>query len=98
MLGAVAGYCGKWVNDFLEWFYNIFTSIPYILLILAVAAVLQQKGIAPIILILGLTGWTGIYRLIRAEYFKHKPREYVKAAQAIGASNTRACSSTSCRT
>jgi peptide/nickel transport system permease protein len=92
MLGAAAGYFGGWVNDFLEWFYNIFTSIPYILLILSFAAVAAAtgkfgKGILPIVLILGLTGWTGIYRLIRAEYIKHGNREYVKAAQAIGASN-----------
>ena len=92
MLGAAAGYWGGWVNDLLEWFYNIFTSIPYILLILAFAAVAAAsgkfgKGILPIVLILALTGWTGIYRLIRAEYIKHGNREYVKAAQAIGASN-----------
>lgn len=92
MLGAAAGYWGGWTNDFLEWFYNIFTSIPYILLILAFAAVAATsgkfgKGILPIVMILGLTGWTGIYRLMRAEYIKHGNREYVKAAQAIGASN-----------
>ena len=92
ILGAAAGYFGRWVNDLLEWFYNIFTSIPYILLILSFAAVAAAtgkfgKGIVPIVLILSLTGWTGIYRLIRAEYIKHGSREYVKAAQAIGASN-----------
>ncbi len=91
-LGAMAGYWGGKVNDVLEWFYNVFTSIPYILLILAFAAVAQAtgkfgKGILSIVLILSLTGWTGIYRLIRAEYIKHSNREYVKAAQAIGASN-----------
>jgi peptide/nickel transport system permease protein len=42
-----------------------------------------------VILILGLTGWTGIFRLVRAEYMKHKVREYVLAADAIGASNAR---------
>jgi len=85
-LGAMAGYWGGRVNDFLEWFYNIFTSIPYILLILAFAAVFK-RGLDTIILILALTGWTGIYRLIRAEYIKHCSREYVQAAQAIGASH-----------
>ena len=85
-LGAMAGYWGGRVNDFLEWFYNIFTSIPYILLILAFAAVFK-RGLDTIIFILALTGWTGIYRLIRAEYIKHCSREYVKAAQAIGASH-----------
>jgi peptide/nickel transport system permease protein len=89
LLGALAGYYGKAVDDVLNWFYSVFSSIPYLLLILAVAAVLQQKGMLTIILILGLTGWTGVFRLIRAEYLKHKGREYVQAADAIGASNAR---------
>jgi len=89
LLGAFAGYYGGWVDDALNWFYSVFSSIPYLLLILAVAAVLQQKGTMTIVLILGLTGWTGVFRLIRAEYLKHKAREYVQAADAIGASNAR---------
>ena len=89
VFGAVAGYYGKWLDDVFNWFYSVFTAIPYLLLILAVAAVLQQKGTLTIILILGLTGWTGVFRLIRGEYLKHKGREYVQAADAIGASNAR---------
>ena len=89
VFGAVAGYYGRWVDDFFNWFYSVFSSIPYLLLILAVAAVLQQKGTLTIILILGLTGWTGTFRLLRAEYLKHKAREYVQAADALGASNAR---------
>jgi peptide/nickel transport system permease protein len=89
LFGAVSGYFGGLVDDLFNWFYSIFTSIPSILMILAVAAVLQQKGVTTIVLILGLTGWTGPYRLIRAEYIKHKGREYVLAADAIGASHWR---------
>jgi peptide/nickel transport system permease protein len=89
LFGAVSGYYGGWVDDAFNWFYSVFNSIPYLLLILAVAAVLQQKGVFTIVLILGLTGWTGVFRLIRAEYLKHKAREYVQAADAIGASNAR---------
>jgi peptide/nickel transport system permease protein len=89
LFGALAGYYGKWVDDFFNWFYSVFSSIPYLLLILAVAAVLKQKGLVTIVLILGLTGWSGIFRLIRGEYLKHKAREYVQAADAIGASNLR---------
>ena len=89
VLGAISGYFGGWVDDVLNWFYNIFTSIPYLLLVLAIAAVLQQKGILSIVLILGLTGWTGVFRLIRAEYMKHTSREYVLAAKAIGVSHFR---------
>jgi peptide/nickel transport system permease protein len=87
--GAFAGYYGRWVDDVFNWFYSVFSSIPYLLLVLAVAAVLQQKGVLTIILILGLTGWTGTFRLLRAEYLKHKSREYVQAADALGASNAR---------
>lgn len=89
VFGALSGYFGGVVDDLFNWFYSVFTSIPSILMILAVAAVLQHKGVATIVLILGLTGWTGPYRLIRAEYMKHRGREYVLAADAIGASHWR---------
>ncbi|MFP5391916.1 MAG: ABC transporter permease [Gammaproteobacteria bacterium] len=89
LFGALAGFYGGVVDDFFNWFYGVFTSIPSILMILAVAAVLQHKGVGTIVLILGLTGWTGPFRLIRAEYLKHRVREYVLAAEAIGASNAR---------
>jgi peptide/nickel transport system permease protein len=89
LFGALSGYFGGKVDDLFLWFYSIFTSIPSILMILTVAAVLQQRGVGTIVLILGLTGWTGPYRLIRAEFMKHKGRDYVMAAQAIGASHWR---------
>ena len=86
LLGALAGYFGGMLSDLCEWLYNIFTSIPYILLILAVAAIFS-RGFVTIVLILGLTSWTGIYRLVRAEYLKHSERAYVRAAEAFGASH-----------
>jgi len=89
LFGALAGYRGGRVDDSFNWLYSVLTSIPYLLLVLAVAAVINQKGVLTVILILGLTGWTGIFRLVRAEYMKHKVREYVLAADAIGASNAR---------
>jgi len=89
LFGAQAGFYGGWVDDLFNWFYSVFTSIPYLLLILAIAAVLDQKGSLTVVLILALTGWTGIFRLVRAEYMKHKVREYVRAADVIGASDAR---------
>jgi peptide/nickel transport system permease protein len=87
VLGALAGYVGGKLGDFLEWVYNVFTSIPDILLIFAFAAVLG-RGIGTVVLILGLAGWTGMYRQVRAEYIKHRTREYVRAAEAIGVTHT----------
>jgi ABC-type antimicrobial peptide transport system permease subunit len=71
----------------LEWLYNVFTAVPDILLIFAFAAVLG-RGVGTVVLILALTGWTGLYRQVRAEFIKHSGREYVRAAEAIGASAT----------
>ena len=85
LLGAVAGFFGGKAGDFLEWLYNVFTAIPSILLIFAFAAVFH-RGVTSVVLILGLAGWTGIYRLVRAEFIKHAVRDYVRSAEAIGAS------------
>lgn len=95
VLGAIGGYFGGWVDDGLEWVYNVFTAIPYILLVLALAAVLRSgplastlgSGVWTVVIVLGVVGWTGIYRLVRSEYIKHRSREYVRAAEAIGASH-----------
>lgn len=86
LLGGLAGYVGGRVDAALEWLYNVFTAIPDILLIFAFAAVLG-RGISTVVLILALVGWTGMYRQVRAEYIKHRNREYVRAAQAIGVSH-----------
>ncbi|HEY4067456.1 MAG TPA: ABC transporter permease [Burkholderiaceae bacterium] len=86
LLGACAGFFGGKAGDLLEWVYNVFTAMPGILLIFAFAAVFH-RGVGSVVMILGLTGWTGIYRLVRAEFIKHANRDYVRSAEAIGASN-----------
>ena len=73
------------MGDFLEWVYTVFTAIPDILLILSFA-VIFGRGIGSVALILAFVGWTGVYRQVRAEFIKHRSREYVRAAEAIGAS------------
>jgi oligopeptide transport system permease protein len=86
MLGAFGGFFGGKISDFLEWVYNVFESIPNILLIFAFAAVVG-RGVESVVIILALTGWTGMYRQVRAEFIKHRSREYVRSAEAIGASS-----------
>ncbi len=85
VLGALAGFFGGRIGDFLEWLYSVFTAIPDILLILAFA-VIFGRGIGSVAIILALVGWTGLYRQVRAEFLKHSVREYVRSAEAIGAS------------
>ena len=85
LLGAFAGFFGGKVGDVLEWVYNVFTSIPDILLLLCFAAVFG-RGIGSVAIILALVGWTGLYRQVRAEFLKHVARDYVRSADAVGAS------------
>jgi peptide/nickel transport system permease protein len=85
VLGALGGFYGGKVGDLLEWVYNVFESIPNILLIFAFAAVVG-RGVESVVVILAFTGWTGMYRQVRAEFIKHASREYVRSAEAIGAS------------
>ena len=87
-LGAVSGYFGGKVDEVIVWFYTTFNSIPYIMLLVAITFILG-KGIIAIYLALGLTSWVGLCRLIRGEFIRHKDREYVQAASAIGGGDFR---------
>ena len=87
-LGSMAGYFGGRVDDLVVWLYTVFTSIPYILLIVSIAFVLG-KGILSVYIALGLTSWVGLCRVVRAEVMRHRNREYVQAAQAIGGGHVR---------
>ncbi len=83
VLGALAGYFGRRVDDFIVWLYTVFDSIPGLLFILAIAVVVG-KGLVGVCLGIGLTTWVGLCRLIRGEYIKHRDRQYVLAARALG--------------
>ncbi|MHC5036430.1 MAG: ABC transporter permease [Planctomycetota bacterium] len=89
VLGAIAGYFGGKVDEVVVWFYTTFASIPGLLLILAWALVLG-KGMTSVIAAIGFTNWVAMCRLIRGEVLKHRGREYVLAAKALGAGNLRA--------
>ena len=85
-LGAVAGYFGGWVDDLVVWIYTTLSSIPNIMLLIAIAFVLG-KGLTSIYVALGITAWVSLARVIRGEFIKHKTREYVIAAESLGASH-----------
>jgi len=87
-LGMLAGYFGGWVDELVVWFYTTFASIPGIMMLVSIAFILG-KGTTTVFLSLGLTSWVGLCRIVRGEVMKHKDREYVQAANAIGASTPR---------
>lgn len=87
-LGAIAGYFGGKVDELIVWFYTTISSIPYIMLLVAITFILG-KGLIAIYLALGLTSWVDLCRLVRGEVIKHKNREYIHAANAIGGRDMR---------
>jgi ABC-type dipeptide/oligopeptide/nickel transport system permease subunit len=85
-LGAIAGYVGGWVDIVISRMTEFFMSIPVLILIIALLAVIDKPSIWQVMLVLGVTGWTSICRLTRAEFMKLRTLEYVTAARALGAS------------
>ena len=87
-LGALAGYFGGWVDDIIVWFYSTLSSIPSFMLLISITFVLG-RGLTSVYIALGVTSWIGLCRMIRGEVIKHKTREYVQAAGALGAGDMR---------
>ncbi|NOY13161.1 MAG: ABC transporter permease [Deltaproteobacteria bacterium] len=87
-LGALAGYYGGWVDALMMRFVDIMLCFPTFFLILAVIAFLDPS-IWNIMIVIGLTSWMGVARLVRAEFLSLRQRDFVLAAQALGASDLR---------
>ncbi|MEW6115408.1 MAG: oligopeptide ABC transporter permease [Nitrospirota bacterium] len=88
MLGALAGYYGGKIDALLMRFVDIMLAFPTFFLILAVIAVVEPS-ISTIMIVIGLTGWMDVSRLVRAEFLTLKERDFVLAARAIGAGDFR---------
>jgi ABC-type dipeptide/oligopeptide/nickel transport system permease subunit len=87
-LGVVAGFFGGWVDDAVQYLYSTLSSIPWILLVVCFMMVFG-RGLSQICVVLGLTGWVGLCRVLRGETLKLREREYVQAALALGVSRFR---------
>ncbi|SNR86623.1 peptide/nickel transport system permease protein [Methylobacillus rhizosphaerae] len=88
VLGAIAGYYRGWVDTIIMRAVDVMLSIPTFFLILAVIAFLTPS-IWNIMIVIGLTSWMGVTRLVRAEFLSLRNREFVMAAETLGASDNR---------
>ena len=86
--GSVAGYYGGRLDSIIMRSVDIMLCFPTFFLILAVIAILEPS-ILNIMVVIGLTSWMGVARLVRAEVLTLKERDYVLAAKVMGASDTR---------
>jgi peptide/nickel transport system permease protein len=85
LFGMTAGYFGKRVDDIIQYIYTVLASIPSILLLIALLLVMG-RGLDKMCIALGITSWVGLCRLTRGETLRHREREYVRAARALGVS------------
>ena len=88
LLGLAGGYFGGKTDSAVNWLCATVASMPGLLFILAIALVLG-KGMAGLVVGIGLTTWVGTCRTIRAETLKHRDRAYVQAAKTLGYSPLR---------
>jgi peptide/nickel transport system permease protein len=84
VIGALAGYFGGKVDTLLSRLIEVMICFPTFFLILTLAALIEKRSIFHVMIIIGVTSWTGVARLVRAEFLKHKGLEYVQAARALG--------------
>jgi peptide/nickel transport system permease protein len=88
LLGSLAGYYGRWVDALVVWLFSVVSSLPDILIVVAISFVLG-KGMIAICVAMGSVGWVSLCRLVRGEFIKHREREYVLASRLLGADDFR---------
>jgi len=87
LLGVLAGYFRRWVDDMIQYVYSTLASIPEILLLVAIISATTPRwgrSLGTMAIALGITGWVGLCRLIRGETMRQAERPYVTAARALG--------------
>lgn len=89
IVGVYSGFLGGKIDEILMRITDVFYSIPSLILALAVAAALGERGIRTLVLAISVAWWPGYARLVRAEAMRIRELEYVLAAKAMGASNWR---------
>ena len=91
VIGMLAGFYGGWLDAILARFVDIVLGIPLLLGAIVVAKALagQDLGIWPVVLALGLLGWTTPARIIRSSVIAARQQDYVQAARVLGAGNGR---------
>ncbi|AFD08236.1 ABC transporter permease [Solitalea canadensis] len=87
-LGALAGYYGGWLDQFISWLINVVWSLPSLLIVIAISFALG-KGFFQVFIAIGLTTWVDVARMVRGQIMGIREVEYVEAGRAMGFSNAR---------
>ena len=87
VVGLVSGFVGGWIDEVIMRFNDVVLSIPWLVLMIVVAARLNYLDLVGIILVIGLTGWSVTARVVRSQVLSLKERMFVERGRMIGSSN-----------
>jgi ABC-type dipeptide/oligopeptide/nickel transport system permease subunit len=88
MLGLLAGYYGRWLDALLMRLADVTLAFPSLLLLIAIAAAVTPS-LPLVFVVIGIVGWAGMARLVRGQVLALRGLDYVQAARALGARDTR---------
>ncbi|MGI6096078.1 MAG: ABC transporter permease [Lachnospiraceae bacterium] len=86
VIGSISGISPKWVDELIMRFTEIFLSIPSLLLVILLQAILGKANIISLSVVIGLTSWTSIAKVVRTEVRQIRNSEYVIASRCMGGS------------
>jgi peptide/nickel transport system permease protein len=89
VVGLIAGYLGRWVDGFLMRVVDVVLCFPTLFLILMILAMTDKPSIVLVMLVIGLTSWAGLARLVRGEVLSVRERDFMLAARGLGLSTPR---------
>ena len=85
IVGMASGYWGGWRDEVIMRVNDMFLSIPWLVLMIVLAAVVEERNLMTVIIVIGITGWSTTSRIVRAQVLSLKERQFVERARAIGA-------------
>lgn len=86
VMGLLSGYWGGWKDEVLMRITDVFLVLPWLVLMIVLAAVLPGgQTVLKVVLVIGITGWSGTARIVRAQVLSIKERAFIERARAVGA-------------
>ena len=86
IVGGLQGYCGGWIDLIGQRFLEIWSSMPYLYILIIISSVLSP-GFWTLLLVMLAFSWTSLVNVVRAEFLRGRNFEYIRAARALGLSN-----------
>jgi peptide/nickel transport system permease protein len=87
LVGLSSGYLGGWSDEVIMRINDVFLSIPWLVLMIVIASVWGRQDLLSVIVVIGITGWSGTARIVRSQVLTLKSRQFVERAKAIGSSD-----------